>query len=186
MSQKRRKGKIRMLASAGLLAISIPNVPEATAAEIDQLEAQMRAMQVQLEELKRQVDEAKAQAVTAKTSSVNGVGDDALDLKVKWKGAPELSSADGKFKFKVRGRLNVDYNGIDQDEAITGDPDVSAIELRRARLGVEGVMFYDWVYKFEVDFAGDETAIKDAYIEYTGLPVDLRAVTSRPTTRSKR
>ena len=29
-----------------------------------------------------------------------------LDLKVKWKGAPELSSSDGKFKFKVRGRVD--------------------------------------------------------------------------------
>jgi phosphate-selective porin OprO/OprP len=29
---------------------------------------------------------------------------DDLDLKVKWKGAPELSSKDGKFKMKVRGR----------------------------------------------------------------------------------
>ena len=27
-------------------------------------------------------------------------------------------------------------------------------------------MFYDWKYKFEVDFAADEVAIKDAYLAY--------------------
>jgi phosphate-selective porin OprO/OprP len=87
-------------------------------------------------------------------------------LKVKWKGAPELSSADGKFKFKVRGRVMVDYNGIDQDERITREGDISAVELRRARLGVEGVVYYDWKYKFEIEFAGDEVEIKDAYLAY--------------------
>ena len=66
---------------------------------------------------------------------------------VKWKGAPELSSKDGKFRMKVRGRLNVDYNGINQDEDITGIPDVSAFELRRARLGVEGTLWKDVDYK---------------------------------------
>jgi phosphate-selective porin OprO/OprP len=142
----------------------------ANAADVQQLEAQMQAMQAQLRELQQQVSEAKAQAASAK----GGNGDN-LDLKVKWKGAPQLSSADGKFQFKIQGRVMTDYDGIDQDEKITGDPDVSAVELRRARLGVNGVMFYDWKYKFEVDFAGDKTAIKDAYVEYTGLPVDIRA-----------
>ncbi|ODA66164.1 Porin P precursor [Methyloligella halotolerans] len=174
MTQRDRNGGGKRLATAGIVAALIANFSSAEAADVDQLEAQMRAMQAQLQEVKRQVDAEKAQAA-ATTSSNSSVDGDALDLKVKWKGAPELSSADGKFKFKVRGRLNVDYNGINQDKPITGDPDVSAVELRRARLGVEGVMFYDWVYKFELDFAGDKTAIKDAYVEYTGLPVDLKA-----------
>ena len=68
---------------------------------------------------------------------------------------------------KVRGRIEADYNAIDQDQWITGQPDVSAAELRRARLGVEGVLWEDIAYKFEVDFANDGTAVKDAYFEYT-------------------
>ena len=60
----------------------------------------------------------------------------------------------------------VDYNGIDQDERITKEGDISAVELRRARLGVEGVVYYDWKYKFEIEFAGDEVEIKDAYLAY--------------------
>ena len=88
--------------------------------------------------------------------------------EVKWKGAPEFKSEDGKFSFKVRGRIMVDYNGIDQDEPITGDPDISGVELRRARLGVEGTIYYDWKYKFEYDFAGDGE-IKDAYVAYANF-----------------
>jgi phosphate-selective porin OprO/OprP len=60
----------------------------------------------------------------------------------------------------------VDYNGIDQDEPITFEGDINAVELRRARLGVEGVVYYDWKYKFEVEFAGDAVEIKDAYLAY--------------------
>jgi phosphate-selective porin OprO/OprP len=112
--------------------------------------------------------DAKSEAAAATAAAASaGVSD--LDLKVKWKGAPELSSSDGKFKFKVRGRLMADYNNIDQDYKVTGRPDVSAVELRRARLGVEGVVWYDVKYKFEVDFADNEVAIKDAYVAYAGL-----------------
>jgi phosphate-selective porin OprO and OprP len=136
----------------------------------------MEEMQATIRALQKQVADAQAQAAAANAAAANSGGGD-LDLKVKWKGAPELSSADGKFSFKVRGRLQTDYNAIDQDFDITGRPDVNAAELRRARLGVEGVLFYNVAYKFEVDFANDVTAIKDAYVEYDGLAdgLSLRA-----------
>jgi phosphate-selective porin OprO and OprP len=136
----------------------------------------MEEMQATIRALQKQVADAQAQAAAANAAAANSGGGD-LDLKVKWKGAPELSSADGKFSFKVRGRLQTDYNAIDQDFDITGRPDVNAAELRRARLGVEGVLFYNVAYKFEVDFANDVTAIKDAYVEYNGLAdgLSLRA-----------
>jgi phosphate-selective porin OprO and OprP len=150
-----------LLAGASALGILAIGGTAANASDTAALEAQMRAMQEQMRELQRQVNQAKSDAAAAKGSH----GSD-LDLKVKWKGAPELSSSDGKFKFKVRGRIMVDYDGINQDRSITGEHDVSAVELRRARLGVEGTVFYDWKYKFEVDFAGDSAEIKDAYVAY--------------------
>lgn len=154
-----------LLAGAGVIGLFAAGTP-ASAQNVQQLEATMKAMQAQMESLQRQVQEAKAAASAAQAAAGTG---EALDLKVKWKGAPEFSSGDGKFKMKVRGRLQGDYNAIGQDFAITGRPDVNATELRRARLGVEGVVFYTVEYKFEVDFANDEAAIKDAYLEYTGL-----------------
>jgi phosphate-selective porin OprO/OprP len=155
-----------LLAGAGVIGILAMSGTSAKAQNMQEIEATMKAMQAQIAELQRQVQEAKAAASSAQSAAANAGGGD-LDLKVKWKGAPEFTSGDGKkFKFKVRGRIMTDYNGIDQDEPITADEDISAVELRRARLGVEGVVFYDWKYKFEVDFAGDEVAIKDAYVAY--------------------
>jgi phosphate-selective porin OprO and OprP len=171
--------KCPLLAGASAIGMLIVGTAGASAATPVELEGAIKAMQAQIAVLQKQVEEARADAAAAKATSDRAASvkadppktDDSLDLKVKWKGAPELSSKDGKFKFKVRGRINADYNGIDQDTAITGDPDVSATELRRARLGVEGVMFEDWKYILEVDFANDSTAIKDAYIQYTGWPI---------------
>jgi phosphate-selective porin OprO/OprP len=134
-----RKASLCMLVGASALGILSSGAASANAATVEQLEAQMQAMQAQLRAMQQQVNQAKADAAAAKGS--NGEN---IDLNVKWKGAPELSSSDGKFKFKVRGRLMVDYNGINQDKSITGEPDINGVELRRARLGVEGVLYYYW------------------------------------------
>jgi len=162
-----------LLAGTSAAVILASGATAATAADVDQLEAAMKAMQAQMKELQRQVIEAKAQAAAAQSAAASGGGGgEPLDLKVKWKGAPELSSGDGKFKMKVRGRLETDVEHVDQDKKITGVDDINAAELRRARLGVEGVVFYDWKYKFEIDFANDEAAVKDAYLQYAALPFD--------------
>ena len=159
-----RKTSLYLLAGASAIGILASGGTAAKAGSVQELEAQMQAMQAQMRDLQRQVSQAKAEAASAKSG---GGGYNDLDLKVKWKGAPELSSRDGKFKFKVRGRLMGDYNHIDQDEAITGEPNINGVEMRRARIGVEGVVYYDWKYKFEVDFAGgNEAEVKDAYIAY--------------------
>ena len=149
-----------LLAGAGAIGILTGSgLSVAKAATLEELQAQ-------LSELQRQVNEAKAAAAAAQAAAANAGGGD-LDMKIKWKGAPQITSGDGKkFSFKVRGRLMADYNGIDQDFPVTGEGDISAVELRRARIGVEGVIFYDWIYKFEVDFAGDSSEIKDAYIAW--------------------
>ena len=157
-----------LLTGAGVIGLLAIGLPEAQAQDLKEIQSQIDSLQATVKALQKQVQDAKAQAAEAQTTAANAKGSD-LDLKVKWKGAPELSSSDGKFKFKIRGRVLTDYNNIDQDFDITGRPDVSAVELRRARLGVEGVLFYDVKYKFEVDFASDEVAVKDAYVAYAGL-----------------
>ena len=155
-----------LLAGAGAVAILAASASGASAATMEELEAAIA-------DLQKQVAEAKAAAAAAQAAAANAGGGD-LDLKVKWKGAPEFSSADGKFKMKVRGRLHVDYNNINQDTPITFTPDVNATLLRRARLGVEGVLFYNFKYVFEVDFANNVVAVRDAFLEYTGY--DIRPI----------
>lgn len=168
------------LLASSIIAIAAASASSARADNMEHLEAQLETMQAQIRQLQRQIEENKAAAESAKweakaaKSAAESDKKDDLDLKVKWRGAPELSSKDGKFKMKVRGRLNLDYNAIDQDESITGDPDVSAAEIRRARLGVEGTLWGDVDYKLEVDFANDTSALKDAYFEYTGWGPDFK------------
>jgi phosphate-selective porin OprO/OprP len=171
--------KISRLLLAGVGAVGLWGIgatsvgAQQSAQDLQAIQTQIQQMQATIKALQKQVQDAQAQAASAQAAASSGGMSD-LDLKVKWKGAPEFSSADGKFKMKIRGRLQTDYNAIDQDQnlradPVTGFPDVSAAELRRARLGVEGIVFYNVGYKFEIDFANDETAVKDAYVEYLGL-----------------
>lgn len=155
------------LAGASVIAV-LAGGAQAEAQDNAAIQAQIRALQSQINSLQKQVEQANVAAAAAQKKS----GDD-LDLKVKWRGAPEFSSTDGTFKMKVRGRINVDYNAINQDESITGQADVNAAEIRRARLGVEGVVWGDMKYIVEADFANDKVSLKDAYVEYTGLAEDL-------------
>lgn len=67
---------------------------------------------------------------------------------------------------ELQGRIQLDYAFYDEDVASLSDGG----EARRARIGVEGWLAPDWGYDFNVDFAGGEAEIKDALLEYTGLP----------------
>ena len=159
-----------LLAGASLIGLMAIGTPEAKAQNLQEIQAQIDQMQATIKALQKQVQDAKAQASAAQTTADSAKGSD-LDLKIKWKGAPELSSGNGKFKMKVRGRVEVDFNQANQDTRITSFPDVSGTELRRARLGVEGVIYYDWKYILEVDFANDAVRVRDAYLEYQGFKI---------------
>ena len=93
----------------------------------------------------------------------------AEDLNVTWKGAPELSSADGNYKMKMRGRIFTDWGTISDNSGKTAD----TTEFRAARLGIEGVVMKDIKYKFEMDFAGGKSSIKDSYMEWALKPVSI-------------
>jgi phosphate-selective porin OprO/OprP len=95
----------------------------------------------------------------------------AQDFNVTWKGAPEISSADGNFSIKLRGRLFTDWGTVSDNAGKA----VDATEFRAARLGVEGVVMKDVEYKFEVDFAGNEVNITDATMELALEPVSIVA-----------
>lgn len=106
-------------------------------------------------------DSAKQASAQARTLAKNA----GPDLKVKWKGAPELSSRDGRFKMKMRGRIYADLAFVNDK---LNNENTSATEFRTGRLGIEGVVWQDVKYKFEVALNSDETVVKDAYFEYKG------------------
>ncbi len=85
-----------------------------------------------------------------------GAAAQAQDLTVAWKGAPEFTNDD--VKFKVRGRVYMDYVFQDIDGEYdpvtntggTGDYESRNSRIRTARLGVEGQWNSSWAYKAEV------------------------------------
>lgn len=66
----------------------------------------------------------------------------------------------------VGGRLHVDAALYDEDTTELG----SGTEFRRARLLVQGDLDEHWAYRAEYDFAESTADIKDAYLQYNGLP----------------
>lgn len=93
----------------------------------------------------------------------------AQDFNVAWKGAPEISSADGNFSMKLRGRLFADWGSVSDN----GGKAVDATEFRAARIGLQGVLMKDVKYTLEVDFAGNDISIADALMELALKPVSV-------------
>ena len=153
-----RKPILGLLAATAICSVAFKTA--ASAQKIQELKEQINALSKKVEELE------KTQASAAKKSP---------DLKVKWKGAPELASTDGKFKMKIRGRIFTDYGNVsvkNNGVTVAGEK-VDATEFRTARLGVEGILFKDIKYKFEADFGGNEVNVKDAYLQWKLKPVSL-------------
>ncbi|MBD3728454.1 MAG: hypothetical protein IE933_01990 [Sphingomonadales bacterium] len=93
------------------------------------------------------------------------------DIKVSWKGAPEIEGKGG-WTFKPRGRIQYDAGFVSAPSG-TGRPDGFGNEARRARLGVEGDMPGGFGYKFEFDFAPGEDTLTDAFLSYKDGPVTV-------------
>lgn len=142
ISQKHRAGTLRSATAVAALAAYVWGVP-ASAQSIEELKEQLALLAKRIEELEKKQE---------KTVVVK-----------KEEPASELGFAAGDFTFNVRGRIFADAAwASDKDNAM----DLSATELRAARLGIEGKAGARTGYKFEVDFAGDEVELKDAFLSY--------------------
>jgi len=74
----------------------------------------------------------------------------------------EVKSADGAFRFKLRGYLQVDGRFFLDDEEV---PATDSWVIRRARPVLEGTLFKFVDFKIMPDYGGGTTALYDAYIE---------------------
>ena len=87
------------------------------------------------------------------------------DVEVSLKKGLKIQTKDGDMKFQVGGRLHAQaaYNGDNTLGANDGT------EIRRGRLFVKGVLFKDFNFKAQYDFADNKVGVKDLFVSYSGL-----------------
>jgi hypothetical protein len=112
--------------------------------QIEELSRKVDALTGQTETATEKADQAGEQAATA-VETAQKIGEEAPDIKVKWAPGPTFSSKDGSWSVHVLGRLQVDGGALgDDDDFYKND---NAVELRAARIGIEGSFFQGWKYK---------------------------------------
>jgi len=89
----------------------------------------------------------------------------------------EVKGPDGKpikdFSFKIGGRIQVDSQINWNGNGPYGTDLANGVGFRRARIYTEGVMFRDYEYRFEYDWArnnGGTQGITDAYLKWIAIP----------------
>lgn len=123
--------------------------------QYSRLQAELKQNQLSATQEKQEVQRQLAEAATPS------------DVEVKVKGGITVKTQDGEFSTKLGGRLQADA------ATYSGSPEMGdGTEIRRARLYLQGTMYYDWGYKLQYDFAstgGNGKGIADAYLSYNGF-----------------
>lgn len=98
------------------------------------------------------------------------------DFRVYWRHGLRMETGDGRFQFRIGGRIQADWTFPGDSapiEAIAG-PLVNGNEFRRARLYVQGHVHRHVEFKAQYDFAGGEPTFKDVYLGTRSLPANAR------------
>lgn len=95
-------------------------------------------------------------------------------FSIKWDNGFKVDSEDKNFRLKFGGRIMWDHAYFSQDDdldAAFGELEsADGTEFRRVRLFVSGLLYKNFEFKLNVDFAGGVTQLKDAYIGIRNLP----------------
>lgn len=77
----------------------------------------------------------------------------------------EVESANGEYRFQLGGRLLLDAAWYDQDRSELN----TDTKLRSSRLTWKGLLWNDWQFKSEVEFAQNGADLKSNFIRYRGF-----------------
>lgn len=156
-----------------------------SADDISSLKEQIKAMQEQLASQMKIIDKQNRQIETmqgrishlegkaAGSLSPPGTGSQDKDqLHVKWNNGLSISDERKNFNIKIGGRIQVDgawmKEGGDVKSSVGDLKDT--VEIRRARLYTAGTIYKDFIYKFQMDFAGGDADFKDVYFGMKNIP----------------
>lgn len=147
--------------------------------QMQRMQQQMQTMARQIESLQGELAETRARLAEQESRAAvidepdpqaapPAETEDGVEISVD-RGHLEIASADGDFEVGIGGRLQFDAAVFDEDEGSVGN----GSEVRRGRLYVAGTFNRHWHYKNQIDFAGNDVSIKDAYLRYSGLPARI-------------
>lgn len=101
-------------------------------------------------------------------------GPKSVGVKLDQKGI-QFETADKNFNFRLGGRIHADASFSSDDNFVNRKgAHVEAndgTEIRRGRMEFLGVFYKDWEFKSQVDFADNNVAIKDMFVQYNGIKV---------------
>ncbi|HEV2568635.1 porin [Sphingomonas sp.] len=158
------------------LFLALTSVAAPAAAQTsDELRAIIAKQQAQIDALTARLTALEAKAETPAMASPPPVAATAPaapkpasppPVAVAFKGSPEFTTSDG-WRFKLRGRVNLDLGYVSKPENILVSPDLGLrTRFRRIRLGVEGDTPGGFAYKAEVDFADGVARAADVMLTY--------------------
>jgi phosphate-selective porin OprO/OprP len=125
---------------------------------LNALEARVKQLEARNAQLEQQAAATQARVETAEKRE---------SKQVQFGFAPTISDDKGDFTFKPRGVIEADYAVFNERSGGYDYNDGTA--FRRARIGLEGTAMKVFNYRIEVDFAGNQVALTDAYLQYAGI-----------------
>jgi phosphate-selective porin OprO and OprP len=173
----------KFVLSSGAAAIALvaasPAVAQSSNAEIETLRSEVAALKAQLAAISQKLDAVAPSSVPAPVLAAvpAPASEKKTGLEIKFKGAPEISTADG-WSFKPRGRFQYDVGTISTPGAYNVNRNLGfASRVRRVRLGAEGTTPGNFGYKVDVEFANANVSFGDVWLTYNpaNAPVILRA-----------
>jgi phosphate-selective porin OprO and OprP len=168
-------GALLLGASPALAQTKAPMTAEQASAlreDIKSLRAEIAAMERRLaesglaEEEPAAVATAPARPVAAAPASAPTPVQtaSAADTQIGWKGSPEFTKGDRRFK--VKGRIQVDAGYVDAPDGLD-DPGLGfSNEVRRIRLGGEGELGAGVGYKLELELSDNAVDLVDTFVTY--------------------
>lgn len=132
---------------------------------LNAMEARIRQLEARNAELEKQAELNEGRIETVENRAAKAA-------QFSW--GPTMSDPTGAFTFKPRGVVEADAAAFFERKG--GYDYNNGTGFRRARLGVEGTALKWFNYRLEVDFAGNQVNITDAYLQYTKIPKTIITV----------
>ncbi len=176
------------LALSTAVLMSAAGVHAQTGDSVESLKKMIEDLTKRLEEVtkkldaveKKQTEQAAAPVAAAPVAAAPAPAASAKPkglLDVYWKEGLRLDSADAEngvkpFQLKITGRAQLDASWMaENDDLKSVAESEDGVKFRRARIAIGGIIYRDFDFMAEYDFAEGSTAFKDVYMSANNIPV---------------